>query len=164
MEVDPAQIWYHGSPLELTTLHEGSTITQKRELARIFSHKPTRVSVSYHPFQPCSSERLFGHHVFCGADRGPSKSCRSNYCDEWRLLLAAGSMNIGSGGRFPITIQALWKCRTSCRVGDLWRPKHGLHPIRLIAARIQKQRRCRGLSCTEQCVANPPAVTINTAN
>jgi hypothetical protein len=46
MNFDPAQAWYHGSPLKLTTLQEGSTITQKRELARIFSHKPTLVSVS----------------------------------------------------------------------------------------------------------------------
>jgi len=46
MDFDPTQTWYHGSPLKLTTLHEGSTITQKRELARIFSHKPTLVSVS----------------------------------------------------------------------------------------------------------------------
>ncbi len=46
MDFDPARTWYHGSPLKLTTLHEGSTITQKRELARIFSHKPTLVSVS----------------------------------------------------------------------------------------------------------------------
>jgi hypothetical protein len=42
---DPARPWYHGSPLKLKTLREGSTITQKRELARIFSHKPTLVSV-----------------------------------------------------------------------------------------------------------------------
>lgn len=46
MDFDPAQTWYHGSPLKLTMLHEGNTITQKRELARIFSHKPTLVSVS----------------------------------------------------------------------------------------------------------------------
>ena len=46
MDFDPTQTWYHGSPLRLTTLHEGSTITQKRELARIFSQKPTLVSVS----------------------------------------------------------------------------------------------------------------------
>jgi hypothetical protein len=46
MDFDPTQTWYHGSPLELATLHEGSTITQKRDLARIFSHKPTLVSVS----------------------------------------------------------------------------------------------------------------------
>ena len=38
--------WYHGSPVELRTIREGSTITQKRELARIFSHRPTIVSVS----------------------------------------------------------------------------------------------------------------------
>jgi hypothetical protein len=38
--------WYHGSPSELTSIRAGSTITQKIELARIFSHKPTIVSVS----------------------------------------------------------------------------------------------------------------------
>ena len=42
----PSQSWYHGSPFELTTIREGSTITQKCEMARIFSHKPTLVSVS----------------------------------------------------------------------------------------------------------------------
>jgi hypothetical protein len=36
--------WYHGSPLELTALREGSTITQNRTLARVFSHKPAIVS------------------------------------------------------------------------------------------------------------------------
>jgi hypothetical protein len=45
MNPPPSQTWYHGSPLKLTTLREGSTITQKRELARIFSHKPTLVMV-----------------------------------------------------------------------------------------------------------------------
>ena len=38
--------WYHGSPLELTILRKGSTITQDEDLARVFSHKPTLVSVS----------------------------------------------------------------------------------------------------------------------
>jgi hypothetical protein len=32
--------WYHGSPLVLELLREGSTITQDEELARAFSHKP----------------------------------------------------------------------------------------------------------------------------
>lgn len=36
--------WYHGSPLRLSELLEGSTITQDRELARIFSHKPSVVA------------------------------------------------------------------------------------------------------------------------
>jgi hypothetical protein len=35
--------WYHGSPLRLTYLRAGSTITQDKELARIFSHKPPLV-------------------------------------------------------------------------------------------------------------------------
>lgn len=46
MNFDPNQPWYHGSPLPLTVLLAGSTITQKRHLARIFSHKPSIVSVA----------------------------------------------------------------------------------------------------------------------
>jgi hypothetical protein len=42
--MDYTHPWYHGSPLELTTLLTGSTITQRRDLARIFSHKPMIVS------------------------------------------------------------------------------------------------------------------------
>lgn len=38
--------WYHGSALKLEVLRTGSTITQWRDLARIFSHKPTIVSIS----------------------------------------------------------------------------------------------------------------------
>ena len=36
--------WYHGSPLHLERLHVGSSITQDRDLARVFSHKPSLVS------------------------------------------------------------------------------------------------------------------------
>ncbi|MGC9468585.1 MAG: hypothetical protein ACP5HS_08335 [Anaerolineae bacterium] len=46
MKVDYGGTWYHGSPLQLEVLREGSTITQWRDLARVFSHKPTIVSVS----------------------------------------------------------------------------------------------------------------------
>jgi len=38
--------WYHGSPFKLTILCRGSTITHDRELARVFSHKPTIISLS----------------------------------------------------------------------------------------------------------------------
>jgi hypothetical protein len=38
--------WYHGSPLELTILRRGSTVTQSRNLARAFSHKPTILSIT----------------------------------------------------------------------------------------------------------------------
>lgn len=38
--------WYHGSPLKLEMLRTGSTITQWRDLARVFSHKPAVVSIS----------------------------------------------------------------------------------------------------------------------
>lgn len=46
MEFDPCQAWYHGSPHKLSILRSGSTITQNPALARVFSHKPTVVSVS----------------------------------------------------------------------------------------------------------------------
>jgi hypothetical protein len=44
MDFDHITLWYHGSPLELTSLRTGSTITQDRDLARVFSHKPSLVS------------------------------------------------------------------------------------------------------------------------
>jgi hypothetical protein len=40
------EAWCHGSPLELTAFRVGSTITQDRELAEAFSHKPSFVSIS----------------------------------------------------------------------------------------------------------------------
>ena len=46
MEWDPSKPWYHGSPFQLTRIRAGSTITQNRDLARAFSHKPTIVSIS----------------------------------------------------------------------------------------------------------------------
>ena len=36
--------WFHGSPLRLDVLRTGSTITRDREVARIFSHKPSLVA------------------------------------------------------------------------------------------------------------------------
>lgn len=35
--------WYHGSPWQLVTLLSGSTVTQDRRLAEVFSHKPSLV-------------------------------------------------------------------------------------------------------------------------
>ena len=35
--------WYHGSPRKLTKLRVGSTVTQRLDIARIFSHKPAVV-------------------------------------------------------------------------------------------------------------------------
>jgi hypothetical protein len=43
MLFDPDKPWYHGSPKHLTVLRAGSTVTQNRELARVFSHKPAIV-------------------------------------------------------------------------------------------------------------------------
>lgn len=36
--------WYHGSNLKIEILRAGSTITQWKELAEAFSHKPTLLS------------------------------------------------------------------------------------------------------------------------
>ena len=44
IEIDPNEIWYHGSNLFLSELKKGSTITQWRALAEAFSHKPTILS------------------------------------------------------------------------------------------------------------------------
>lgn len=38
--------WYHGSQLKLTSLRVGSSITQNRNLAKAFSHRPSLVSMS----------------------------------------------------------------------------------------------------------------------
>ena len=44
--IDYSKSWYHGSPLKLDVLRAGSTMTQWRDLARVFSHKPPMVSIS----------------------------------------------------------------------------------------------------------------------
>lgn len=41
---DYTKSWFHGSPIILDVIVEGSTITQDRNLARIFSHKPSIVA------------------------------------------------------------------------------------------------------------------------
>jgi hypothetical protein len=43
--MDNHEIWYHGSPYRLEVLRAGSTVTQTRELAEVFSHKPVLVSI-----------------------------------------------------------------------------------------------------------------------
>ena len=40
IKITPGGTWYHGSPLRLDTLRQGSTVTQWKELAEAFSHKP----------------------------------------------------------------------------------------------------------------------------
>jgi len=37
--------WYHGSPEELTVLRGGSWVTQFKELAKAFSHRPELISL-----------------------------------------------------------------------------------------------------------------------
>jgi hypothetical protein len=44
---DHGRPYYHGSPQELSVIREGSTITQDKELARVFSHKPSMVSQGF---------------------------------------------------------------------------------------------------------------------
>lgn len=40
IKIDPNGIWYHGSDKIFDVLSEGSTVTQWKELAEAFSHKP----------------------------------------------------------------------------------------------------------------------------
>lgn len=44
LTIDPDGTWYHGSNRVFTELRAGSTVTQWRELAEAFSHKPSRLS------------------------------------------------------------------------------------------------------------------------
>ncbi len=45
-DCDYSLTWYHGSQQELTKLRIGSSITQDRNVAKAFSHKPSIVSMS----------------------------------------------------------------------------------------------------------------------
>ena len=45
-ERDNDPLWYHGSQKALTELRVGSSITQNRNLAKAFSHRPTIVCMS----------------------------------------------------------------------------------------------------------------------
>ena len=42
---DYTRPWYHGSQQELTVLRTGSSITQNRDIARVFSHRPLILSM-----------------------------------------------------------------------------------------------------------------------
>ncbi len=41
IEIKPDGVWYHGSNMIFSELRTGSTVTQWRELAEAFSHKPS---------------------------------------------------------------------------------------------------------------------------
>ena len=41
LTIDSVGVWYHGSNARFDVLREGSTVTQWRELAEAFSHKPS---------------------------------------------------------------------------------------------------------------------------
>lgn len=43
-ECDYSAPWYHGSPNELTVVRKGSWVTQFKEVAKAFSHKPSLIS------------------------------------------------------------------------------------------------------------------------
>ena len=44
------RLWFHGSPVKLDVLLSGSWVTPFRELAKAFSHRPTRITVSDEDF------------------------------------------------------------------------------------------------------------------
>lgn len=43
---DHSRTWYHGSQQELTRLRSGSSISQNRDVAKAFSHRPSLLSMS----------------------------------------------------------------------------------------------------------------------
>ena len=43
---DDGNPWYHGSQQRLTRLRAGSSITQNRDVAKAFSHRPSHVTMS----------------------------------------------------------------------------------------------------------------------
>ena len=45
-DFDYTLTWYHGSQQELTTLRVGSSITQNRNVAKAFSHRPSLLTQS----------------------------------------------------------------------------------------------------------------------
>ncbi|NLM79374.1 MAG: phosphotransferase [Ruminococcaceae bacterium] len=56
-----SDIWYHGSPLDLSELKAGSTITRWRELAEAFSHKPQILSYDEVGGRICHNGQLSGY-------------------------------------------------------------------------------------------------------
>lgn len=44
IRLDADGVWYHGSNKEFSELNENSTVTQWKELAEAFSHRPSRLS------------------------------------------------------------------------------------------------------------------------
>jgi hypothetical protein len=46
MDWDYTLPWYHGTQQELMVIRAGSSISQNRDVARIFSHRPTLVSTA----------------------------------------------------------------------------------------------------------------------
>lgn len=44
IDIIPNEVWYHGSNEIFSVLRAGSTITQWKELAEAFSHKPSQLA------------------------------------------------------------------------------------------------------------------------
>lgn len=45
INIEDSELWYHGSQEKLIMLRVGSSITKNKELARAFSHRPSKVWV-----------------------------------------------------------------------------------------------------------------------
>jgi len=80
--------WFHGSPLRLTTLRKGSTITPDRDLARVFSHRPSLVSIKTGPhgfIRHSGTDPGFLYFVEVGtkADVIPHPTTTMEPGDEW---------------------------------------------------------------------------------
>ena len=46
-DINCRRTWFHGSQQKLTLLRAGSSITQNRDVAKAFSHRPSKVAMSY---------------------------------------------------------------------------------------------------------------------
>ncbi|MCJ7737233.1 MAG: hypothetical protein MUQ10_07970 [Anaerolineae bacterium] len=99
MDHEPGKPWFHGSPVELRSLHAGSKITQNRALARAFSHKPTFVTVSH------------------------AGEIRHNGTEQGHLYLIAEDVQAGDVTPHPRTTMAPgeeWLTTRELRVEHLW--------------------------------------------
>lgn len=98
-EWDYSKTWYHGSPFELTTIRKGSTITQDRKLAEVFSHKPTLVSISdAGNIKHNGTTSGFLYHISEGIQPGdvtPHPNSTMEYGKEWLTNRALQVVLIG---------------------------------------------------------------------
>ncbi|WP_339302912.1 hypothetical protein [Paenibacillus sp. FSL R5-0519] len=88
-EWDYSKPWFHGSPMLLDELLVGSRITQDRELARIFSHKPSIVGFDENGTR-LHNGKLYGYiyildEEITSEDVYPHPATTMNLGEEWLI-------------------------------------------------------------------------------